>query len=151
MIYKEEILNFGSADFEVQVAYIFKKALKDIKITGQSLESVIYEILEAIEESQKEEDDLIKSLKIIKEILLEESKSSINSSYKKFITAKRVCKESINKEYALIEEFVDVIQDYAKVNRHKKLLLEFSKKEILLNDLEQNIRYNIFKNRKAHA
>ena len=159
MSYKEEIIIRLAREEDVlkkSVADIFEKALSHTKQTGQSLESIVYEILEGIEESKKGEELLIQSTDNLAHILLENTKDEMTFSYNKYMKAEAVHSENIAKQYALADELMETVVHYAKEHNHKKLLKRCREKKSLflenIDEIIEKVGYNHgLNNKDNHA
>jgi len=132
MSYGKEIygmLSGGACATEECVWSVFEKALSHTKTTGQSLESIVYEILESIESESRDEEDLIRYVEILTATLLQHAQDEISCSHQKYMLAHRTHEENIAREYALIDEMFDTLADYAKESRNKRLLKECTSKK----------------------
>jgi len=149
MSYKEEIivlLTKGEHTLQKDVVDIFEKALSHTKQTGQSLESIVYEILEGIEEGKKSEESLIESTDSIAHILLQHAEDEMDYSYKKYLMAEKAYQENIARQYAFVHELLETVTHYASDHDHKQLLKRCSDQRSSLmqhmNEIREKISYN---------
>ena len=156
MSYKEEViilLKKGEYTLQKGVVEIFEKALSHAKQTGQSLESIVYEILEGVEESKKGEESLIQSTDNLVHVLLENAKDEMIFSYEKYMKAEAAHIENIDKQYALADEFIETVADYAKEHSHQKFLQRCQEKKSLLmrhiDEISEKVGYNHRHNKKS--
>ena len=149
MSYKEEIMIMLDKEVytaQESVLIVFKKALLDARRTGQSLESIVYEILEGIESHTKSDELLIQSIDLFIQVFLQNTKDTILHSYRNYKMTQRVHKDNIDKQYAFADEIFDTLSHYAKDNQHPELLCRCNSKKMTLvekmHQLCKEVRYN---------
>jgi len=104
------------------IKLIYTKAIEESKITGQSIESITYEIMEGVEQSlsnltQKEKilNDIAKS---ILEILYLNIKIAITKSKRKLSLANQNYQDTIEREKDNLLASIDTLKKYAKDNNY---------------------------------
>jgi len=129
----------------------YRKALYESKKTGQSIESMTYEILEGMTESSlfKEacaEEVLENILDIIGNTLKESAQESIYRKKKKLYWAQMQLSETIETEQSYIMESLEACREYAKEKSLKTLEARLHQYESKLSDsiyiLADKIKYN---------
>ena len=149
MSYKEEfnlMLEKEAFTIEEVIVIVFEKALSHAEKTGQSLESIVYELLEGIESHTGSNEFLIESIDLFTQVFLQNTRDTISHSYRKYKMAQKAHEENIHKQYALAQEILDTLSDYAKENQHPELLPRCDSKMMTLteemNELCKEVCYN---------
>ena len=157
MSYKEEIMIMLEANtLHNSVEQVFEKALSHAKQTGQSLESIVYEIFEGVESCKKDEEALMKSVDIITQLLLQHAQDEMAYSYKKYLMASEAHEENIAKHYAFVYELFDTLKYYAKEHQYTKSLNTYKEKKSAhikhMDKISAKVGYNhAFNTRNYHA
>ncbi len=133
MSYKDEIrkkvqalFKEGKFDYkkvESVLKDVYKKALYESKKTGQSIESITYEILEGIEEgvglkSEKMQEILKNAAETITELIHESAHESIFKSHKAAFVATEKLQDTIEAEKSHLLESIEAFRAYAKDKSH---------------------------------
>jgi len=110
---------------------IYIKAIEDSRKTGQSIESITYEIMEGVENSldkleNKEEILNLVSKNIIK-VLYSNIKTTILKSKQRALFANKKYYDTIEKEKDNLVISIETLKDYAKDNHY--------------NNFEKNLKY----------
>jgi len=102
---------------------MYEKALEESKKTGQSIESITYEILEGLEEGyasepEKVEHVLQNATAIIAEVIHHSAKAKIEKQHKQVTLAHAALLESIEAEKAHLGESLEAFGHYAHDYEH---------------------------------
>ena len=104
------------------IKLIYTKAIEESKITGQSIESITYEIMEGVEQSlsdlTKKEKILNDIAKSILEILYLNIKIAITKSKRKLSLANQNYQNTIEREKDNLLASIDTLKKYAKDNNY---------------------------------
>ncbi len=145
MSYKEEVkakigaISAGEEDYEAQVTNVVKdvysRALTEAKITGESVESVTYEILEGIQEAllERHEEILHNVSEQMVQIIHDQANECIDVRHKKAKEAQIALEDTIEREKAHLNESLDAFRAFAK----DKSLSRFSH---YLQDMETHVK-----------
>ncbi len=123
---------------------IYSQALEENKKTGQSVESLTYEVLEGVEEGLKDknkqtEEVLKKIANTITEIIHKSATKNIHKNHINAYLAQERLKDVIEMEKAHLLEAIDACRAYAEDRSHKlfaKSLHKIEKRVIkLINDI----------------
>ena len=133
MSYKNEIkrniemaLNTNSQSDVKMISVIenmYRKALEESKKTGQSIESITYEILEGLEEGyalkpHKVEHILQHATTIIAQVIHHSAKEKIEKQYKQVTLAHTVLLDTIEAEKSHLSQSLDAFRHYAHDHGH---------------------------------
>ncbi len=118
MSYKRDIDN----DFFTSIKSIYIKAIEESERTGQSIESITYEIMEGVEKSlskldNKEEILNLVSKDIIK-ILYSNIKINILKSKQRAVFANQKYQNTIEKEKDNLIASIETLKEYAEDNNY---------------------------------
>jgi len=102
---------------------LYEKAIYESKKTGQSIESITYEILEGLEESYEAypeglEDVLNKCSMIMIDVVHVSALNSIEKKNQKILQAKAELIETLETEKSYLLEALYTFKDYAEDNTH---------------------------------
>ena len=129
----------------------YRKALYEAKKTGQSVESMTYEILEGVEEGsllkpEYAEEVLENILDIISATLEESAQESIYRKKRKLYWAKMQLSETIETEQSYVTEAIEACRAYAKEKSLRTLEEQVHQYESKLSShiyiLADKIKYN---------
>ncbi len=147
MSYKEEIrekimaIDVPQRPYEDAVNEIiedvYKRALQEAKVTGQSVESVTYEILEGIGEALEDKNELIlqNATDKITKIIHDSAHNCINLSAKKAHHANLQFEETFEREKEHLKESLDAFKAFAKEHSLSKLTMHLTKTEASVKSL----------------
>jgi len=112
-------------DFEKIVRYWYSKSLEEAKVTGHSIESMTYTILEGIEDGLSQttisvEDGLSYSLEIIIDLLHHSATLDIQKCEKRLNFAKEALEDRVNSERLNIIDTIETFKNYAKDSNYSK-------------------------------
>jgi len=126
MFYKEamiQALSEAKSPFEATVQTLVEEALSHTRHTGQSLESIIYELLEGIDASHEHDAKmLVNGSDVILAALFAWMRGEMERSYRRYIMACHAHRETIDKHAAYLDEVLRTLVHYAEENRHPTLL-----------------------------
>ncbi|HHD77974.1 MAG TPA: hypothetical protein ENK97_04280 [Campylobacteraceae bacterium] len=126
MRYKEEVkakiasISDGEEAYEEQVrrivTEIYSRALDEAKVTGESVESVTYEILEGIQEAllERHEEILRRVSEEMVDIIHAHANDCIELQHKKAKAAQEAFEETIAREKAHLHESLEAFRAFAK-------------------------------------
>ena len=126
MSYKEEVktkigaIKDGEEAYEARVSEIvrevYARALEEAKITGESVESVTYEILEGIQEAllDRHEEILRKVSEKMIEIIHDQANDCITVKHQKARQAQQALEETIEREKAHLNESLEAFRAFAR-------------------------------------
>ena len=102
---------------------MYEKALEESKKTGQSIESITYEILEGVEEGyaskpQKIEHILQNATTIIAQVIHHSAQAKIQKQHKRVSLAHAVLLDTIEAEKAHLGESLEAFEHYAHDHGH---------------------------------
>ncbi len=129
----------------------YREALYESKKTGQSVESMTYEILEGVGEGsllkpEYAEEVLENILNIISATLEESAQESIYRKKRKLYWAKMQLSETIETEQSYVKEAIEACREYAKEKSLKTLEEQLHQYESKLSRniyiLAEKIKYN---------
>ncbi len=121
MSYKEDLKQGISKDTMIEnLEIVYKKALEESKITGESISSIIYQILETIEDNHNKEIDrqLTQSSKIVIKIIYEDAKKNIEKREKKLVYAYLKLIDTVESEILHLLESIETLDSYANDQSH---------------------------------
>lgn len=107
-------------------------SLKEAEITGQSIVSINYEILEGIEEAyhnkpNEVEEVLLHASVLMSSVLYEDSRKKIIEKERKLELAKDELQNTVRMEIWHLLESVETIEHYAQDNSHEQLEISMAK------------------------
>ena len=154
MSYKEELKDeiasilsphVQQQDISVILHTLYIRALDESKITGQSISSITYEVLEGLEESYYEhrehiEKQLSHASVMIALIIYKSAQKSIEEKEKKLEQAKAQLIDTIELEILHLLESIETFESYAQDKSHTQFKQSLSKTK---SDILDNI--NTFK------
>ncbi len=122
----EAIFKEGKPDFQKiteVLKTVYTKALYESKKTGQSIESITYEILEGVEEGaklkpEKMQEVLKNAAEEITELIHESAHECISQSHKAANIAKSRLQDTIEAEKSHLLESIEAFKSYAKDKSH---------------------------------
>ena len=129
----------------------YRKALYEAKRTGQSIESMTYEILEGVGESallkpEYAEEGLKNIVDIISATLKESAQERIYAKKRKLYWAKKQLSEAIEAEQSYMTEAIEACREYAKEKSLRTLEEQVHQYESKLSSdiyiLADKIKYN---------
>lgn len=102
---------------------MYEKALEESKKTGQSIQTITYEILEGIEEGyasapERVEPILQNATAIIAEVIDHSAKERIKKQHQQFILAQEALLETIEAEKAHLGDSLEAFEHYAHDHQH---------------------------------
>ncbi len=112
----------------------YSKAIDEARITGQSLQSITYEFLEAIEESlSSKEDETLESIThIMLDILYNKANKHIHQSHTLVSFAQNEFQETVEREKSQLLELIETFKLYAKEKSFSSFESNIHKKENLV-------------------
>ena len=131
---------------------LFKKALEESKSTGQSVESITYELLEGLEEAytlqqEKIEDILQKASQVIIDIIHDSAKNNITKKHQKVNSALDELINTVEFEKYNLKESLDAFKHYALDHNHKNFKENLINLELSvikrINKLSNMIKYKL--------
>ncbi len=158
MSYKEEIrekimaIDVPQRPYEDAVYAIiedvYKRALDEAKVTGQSVESVTYEILEGIHEALHDKNEMIlqNATDRITQIIHDNAHNCIDMSAKRAHNAHLQFQETLEREKAHLTESLDAFRAFAKEHALHKLTLHLKKTDESI----KSLMYKLSEKFKSH-
>jgi hypothetical protein len=124
---------------------LYTQALEESKLTGQSISSISYEILEGLEEcyhhkSKHIEQELHQASMLMAVILYESAQKNIKQKEKKLQQSKAQLIDTIEMEILHLLESIETFESYAEDKSHRQFKQSLSKTK---SDILDNI--NTFK------
>jgi len=144
--YKLNQLQKGEDDFLDVFGKLFKaeyiKAIEEAKVTGQSIQSVSYEFLEAIEEIEgiKKVELLDNVTHMMLAILYKNADISIQKSAQQVTLAHNELQETIDREKSHLLELLETLKSYAQERYFQNLKKTIDEKEIRLSEWFEHIK-----------
>jgi len=98
-----------------QVEAVYQEALEDARVTGESVESVTYEILEGLEEALLERDEtlLTKATDKMTEVIHNSAQNCISAGTRRVDLATRQLEETVEREKAHLIESLEAFKAFA--------------------------------------
>ncbi len=130
---------------------LYERAVYESRKTGQSIESVTYEILEGLEASAEVHSDemetlLVQSALIMIDVMHLSGLKTLERSNQKVMEAKKQRKETLKAEKAYLLETLHTLKEYAQDNSHLDLKKSLQQRQsdiiekiCMLSDLIENV------------
>jgi dienelactone hydrolase len=109
-----------------EIRRVYAKALEEAKLTGASVESMTYEVLEGIEEGlatypERIEPTLARAARVIADLLHHSATEDIARQKKRLTHAKRALEQTIEAEKTHLMESLDALHAYANDRHYPRL------------------------------
>jgi len=133
------------------VRKVYAKALEEAKVTGYSVESMTYEILEGLEEglqcsSKEAEPYLQHASEIMLDLLHHSAKEDILSRHRQLMFAKKMLDETFEAEKNHIAETFNILRSYSASHGYRKFEKSLVQMEVMMmqhiEELAGEIKYN---------
>ncbi len=130
---------------------VYTRALEESKKTGQSVESITYEVLEGLEEGYTKKTEMLeevlkRAILVISKVIHQSAMENILKKDERIHLAKLQLENSIEEEQMRLKDSLDTFKHYAEDKSYKtfKVYLEEIESEIeeMVNLLENKMQYN---------
>ncbi len=143
--YKVGLLQKNEADFIHNLHQLlrveYSKAIDEARVTGQSIQSITYEFLEAVEEAldSKQDETLDNITHIMIDILYTQANQKIQQSHAFVSFAQNEFHETLEREKAQLLELIDTFKLFAKEKSFQTFENNIYQKENLVLQWLKNI------------
>jgi len=125
---------YDEKKIEKTIELFYVQVLKEAKMTGHSVESVTYEVLEGIDEGmtkkpEKVEDTLKSASRSIADIIHKSAKKTICEKKRKVRFAKAELRETIEAEKVHLNESLEAFKHYAREKSYRKFEMSLQERE----------------------
>ena len=125
---------YNEKTIEKTIELFYLQVLKEAKITGHSVESVTYEVLEGIEEGlttkpEKVEETLKHASRQMADIIHQSAKVTICEKKRKVHFAKVELRETIEAEKAHLAESLEAFRHYAREKSYQNFEMSLHERE----------------------
>ena len=133
-----------------EIKKVYKQALDESRITGESIESVTYEILEGIEELLLDHNEVIlaKVSDIMIDTIHQSAQACIANHEEKVVRATADLQESVAKEKTHLLESMKAFQDFSQEKSLKHFMQHLHKKEEKIKELLEHLSKRLLSHQK---